>query len=178
MPHVLPVRLAKLVVLTTLVVDAAAVTQAQGPLTTARTIAVSAGASQFDLSGTGVAPMLALRVAFPFARVLVFEGGTILARPAQQFGATTTLVIPELGLQLQVPRPVAPYIGVALGEAFDVRPQQFGGVLENLTVSGALGIRAALAARAGAITELRVRGIGSEFTGGAAEWTIGGLLRF
>ena len=77
-----------------------------------------------------------------------------------------------------MPRRIAPYVGVGLGEAFDVRAEQFGGVLHNMTVSGALGLRAGITARAGAIAELRVRGIGSGFNGTAAEWTIGGLWRF
>ena len=122
--------------------------------------------------------MVAVRVALPFAHVFIAEGGAALARPDQQFGATTTLVIPEVGLQLQMPRRIAPYLGVGIGEVLDFRDKQYGGTLHNLTASGALGVRAGLTARAGAIAELRVRGIGSEFNGSAAEWTVGGLWRF
>jgi hypothetical protein len=63
---------------------------AQSLATSSPAISVSAGASQFDLSGTGTAPMVAIRADFPLGRFVLIEGGVGLASPDQQFGARTT----------------------------------------------------------------------------------------
>jgi len=56
--------------------------------------------------------MIAIRLERMFSRRGVLEGGVVFARPKQQFGDTTTYVIPEVQAQLQfgVGR-VAPYLG-------------------------------------------------------------------
>jgi hypothetical protein len=56
-------------------------------------INLSAGVSQFDL-GTGTAPVVAVRFPFPLTSVILLETGVLAARPDQQFGYTSTLVIP------------------------------------------------------------------------------------
>jgi hypothetical protein len=141
-------------------------------------LSVSAGVSQFDLSGTGSSAMAAVRLERALMRALVLEGGVSVARPAQQFGATTTLVIPEVALQLQLPRLVAPYLGLGFGDAMDFRPESVGGLRHNATVSVAGGVRLWLGDRMGLRGELRVRGIGSTLGGSTAEWTGGAALRF
>ena len=141
-------------------------------------VSVSAGAFQYDLSGTGTAPMLAVRAEYPLARYALVEGGLTAARPEQQFGRTSTFLAPEAQLQAQLPLGrVAPYIGVGAGAAFDSRGDAFGGTRSDLTVSGAGGLRAQLTEQVGVRAELRVRGIGTGFTGSAAEWTLGAAWR-
>jgi hypothetical protein len=151
---------------------------AQAGASTRPSIAVGAGVSQFDLSGTGTAPVFTARVDYPLGRVLLAEGGVAVARPDQQFGDTTTFVVPEVGVQIQLPRRVAPYLGVGVGAALDFRRERDGGTVSDPTFSGAAGVRAWLTERVGLRGELRVRGIGTRFTGSAAEWTGGAALRF
>jgi hypothetical protein len=142
-------------------------------------VSLSYGLFQFDLSGTGDSRMWAARVEKPLNRFLLAEGGVLFARPGQQFGDTTTFVVPEVQLQGQLPLgPVAPYIGGGLGMAFDLRDDQAGGTQSDVTLSVAGGLRAWFTQVLGARAELRVRGIGSRFTGSAAEWTLGAALRF
>lgn len=148
-------------------------------------LSVGAGVSQYDLSGTGTAPMLSARVDYPLRRALLLEAGLSAARPEQQFGGRSTLLVPELGVQLQYPARVAPYLGLGVGAAVDVRSGRAGGARTDLTASGAAGVRAWLTDRLGVRGELRVRGIGGTplttvgtgFDGSAAEWTVGGTLR-
>lgn len=147
--------------------------------TRAVAVSLSYGVSQFDLSGTGNARMLALRVERMFSRRGILEGGVVVARPGQQFGDTTTLVIPEVQAQLQLAvGRVAPYLGAGIGWAFDFRDEADGGTQNDVTASVAAGLRGWFTDRFGARAELRVRGFGTRFTGTAAEWTGGLALRF
>jgi len=157
-------------------------------------LSVSVGAFQYDLSGTGTAPLVAGRVELPLSRFFLVEGGLAVARPEQQFfdggtyqisgapiGTTTTYLIPELQLQVQAPLVagrVAPYLGLGAGIADDRRPSRYGGSQSTMTVSGATGLRYWLSDRMGLRGELRVRGIGTSFAGAAAEYTLGTAWRF
>jgi hypothetical protein len=139
-------------------------------------LSLSAGAFQYDLSGTGTAPMFAARAEFPLTRHVLAEGGLAVARPEQQPGARSTFIAPETQLQAQLPLAggrVAPYLGAGFGAAFDRRSAALGGTQSDLTVSGATGIRTWITDQVALRAELRVRGIGSGFTGSAAEWTLG-----
>ena len=148
---------------------------AQAQAQIGRTVGVSVGAMQFDLSGTGTAPAAALRFTLPLSRVVLFEAGTLVARPEQQFGSTTTFIVPEAAIQFQVPRRIAPYLGIGTGWAMDLRGDSQGGTVSRVTFSGAAGVRAAVSANAGITGELRVRGIGTGFGGSTAEWMVGGF---
>lgn len=141
-------------------------------------LSLSVGVSQFDLSGTGTTAIVAARGELPLVRVLLLEGGVAIARPEQQFGVRTTLVMPEVQLQLQVPRRVAPYLGAGGGLVTDFRGEGHGGRITRVTLSGAGGVRVALTRQFGARAELRVRGIGLGFGGSTADWTLGGAWRF
>jgi len=147
--------------------------RADGP-----TLTVAAGVSQFDLPGTGSTAVYAARVEQPVRRALIVEGGVAVARPDQQFGARSTLIIPELGVQAQLPGTIAPYLGLGVGAAIDRRPSSAGGTQSDVTASGAVGVRAWVTERVGLRGELRVRGIGTGFEGSTAEWTLGAALRF
>src|SRR3712207_3041719 len=83
---------------------------------------VNAGAFQYDLAGTGTTPMLAVRADFPLGQVVLVEGSLGFARPEQQFGGRTTMMIPEAQLQVQLPLGrVLPYVGAGGGAALDFR---------------------------------------------------------
>jgi hypothetical protein len=169
-------------VATLLVVGAPAASHAQA---TRPAVSVSAGAFQYDLSGTGTSPMLAVRAELPLSRFFLVEGGVAAARPLQQFAFTsttclrctrTTFVAPELQLQVQAPLGggrVAPYLGLGGGAALDLRGAAYGGNYNTYTASGATGLRYWLSDNFGLRGELRVRGIGKTFGGSTAEWTLG-----
>ena len=138
-------------------------------------VGVVAGASQFDLSGTGTAGLLGARVEAELRRWLVAEGAVGFFRPGEQFGGRASYAIPEAQLQVQFPgRVVRPYLGAGGGYVF----ASGGGDAEG-TASGAGGLRVALpGAGLDARGELRVRGIGQSFAGSTAEWTLGVGYRF
>jgi hypothetical protein len=133
---------------------------------------IAGGVSHYNLSGTGTAPIGAVRIDIPLAS-LIAEGSLAAFRPSEQNGVRRTYIIPEAQLQFQiVPVIVRPYIGIGAGRfravsGPDPRPN-------DLTLSASAGIRAGLPVLPfGLRAEVRVRGIGSGFSGGAAEWTIG-----
>ena len=142
-------------------------------------VSVHAGASQFDLSGTGTAPVFALRAAFPLNSVIRVEGSVGLSRPEQQFQADpTSLWTPELQVQFSVPGQVSPFLGVGGGVAFETGRDSGFDPGTRVTASASGGVRVQVADRWGLIGELRVRGIGDAFQGSAAEWTVGVSRRF
>jgi len=151
------------------------------PDTSRYAISLGYGVFDFDLSGTGQSRMWAARVERPLSRYVIAEGGVVYARPYQQFGDTTHFWIGELQVQAQLPtRVVAPYVGVGGGIAWDVRRQPSGTEQRRVTdptFSAAVGARAWFTKIFGARAELRVRGVGGEFQGSSAEWTIGAVLR-
>ena len=173
--------LSRRLLLATLVVAiplAAPVAGAQAPTVPGRAVSITVGVSQFDLSGTGNAAVIAGRMEHPMTRAFLLEGGVAMLFPKQEFGARTGLFIPELGAQLQLPARVAPYLGVGAGAAIDRRRDQDGGTRVDPTLSGAAGVRAWATDRLALRAELRVRGIGTQLASSAAEWTVGAALRF
>jgi hypothetical protein len=109
---------------------------------------------------------------------LLWEGGVGVSFPDQQFGDTTTFVVPEAQVQLQYPARLAPYLGVGAGLALDVRGEEDGGTQTEPTFSAAGGARVAMTEQLGLRAELRVRGIGTNFSGTTAEFTAGVGWRF
>ena len=133
---------------------------------------------QFDLSGTGTAPMASARGEIPISRIMLLEGSLSYARPEQQFGGHTSFLIPEVQAHLQWPLGrVAPYLGAGGGLAMDFRGEDVGGLETDVTLSGAGGLRVRLSERLSARAELRVRGIGTDFSGSAVEWIVGASWR-
>lgn len=141
-------------------------------------LSLSAGISQFDLAGTGTMNVAAIRGELPLLPALLLEGGVTLARPLQYFGRST-LVMPELQLQLQLPRRVAPYFGLGAGYSRDyVAGGLSGATLSRATFSGSAGLRAAITRQFGLRAELRIREFGTGFNGTTADWTLGTAWRF
>lgn len=130
------------------------------------------GASRFDLAGTGTAVTAAVRGAVALTSLLALEGSLGWVRPAQQFQpAPNSLWTTELQLQLALPRPISPFVGLGTGLA--VQTGRVGDVGVQSTTSVSAGLRAGVNARWRVIAEFRARGIGDKFQGTASEWTLG-----
>ncbi|HYD51008.1 MAG TPA: outer membrane beta-barrel protein [Gemmatimonadaceae bacterium] len=133
--------------------------------------ALVGGVSQYDYSGTGTGLHLAGRLTRPLTRVVVGEVGIGYMHYDSQGGDRVRMLIPELQLQLQLPHDrVSPYLGVGGGVAFSwiSDANEF-----QPTLSGAAGVRVTVTPLVSFLGELRVRGVGSDFEGSAAEWTVG-----
>lgn len=142
-------------------------------------VSLSAGAMQYDLAGTGTAPLLAARGELPLSRYFLVEGGVSAARPDQRLRGMTTLLTPEAQFQAQLPLAgswVAPYVGTGVGAAIDRRAGAVG-TQRELTLSAATGVRYWLSEDRGLRAELRLRRLGAEYGGTAAEWTLGSSWR-
>ena len=158
---------------TAFIILASANASAQSALASRPSVSLSAGAFFFDLSGTGVAPMAVVRGDLPLNRFIAFDGGLIGALPTQDFLERTTLLAPEIGMQLQVPRRFAPYLSADIGRIFAIRGSSLGGTRNDVSYSAALGTRVWLREHTGVRAEFRLRGVGEGFTGSAAEVTLG-----
>ena len=125
-------------------------------------VLIQTGLFDFELVGDGYAPMLAARAAVPLATVLMVEGSVLAARPGQDF-ATTTMLIPEVQVQLTLPfARLIPYIGLGAGATIDFRDSDVGGRQSFATFSGSVGAKYWLRNALGTQVEYRARGIGSE----------------
>jgi hypothetical protein len=145
-------------------------------------ISASVGAMQFDASGTGTAPVFALRAAVPIVGSwLLWEGNLSYASLNEQFSDVGTRIgVADSQLQVQLPfARVRPYLGLGAGwlHYFNNAPPR----ATPPTYSAAAGLRVGLSPRIAARAELRLRGwnpysqsTSSGFGNTAAEWT-GGL---
>jgi hypothetical protein len=146
-------------------------------------ISASVGAMQFDASGTGTAPVIALRAAVPLVGSwLLGEGNLSYASLDEQFSDVGTRIgVAEGQLQFQLPfARVRPYLGAGAGWLHYFN-NAAGRAATSPTYSAAAGLRIGLSPRLSARAELRLRGwdyhsdqTGSNFGSSAAEWT-GGL---
>jgi hypothetical protein len=137
------------------------------------TLNLAAGVSVWDLSGTGNSIIFAARVDRPLGALWLLGEGSLATFATKEQSGSNTYLIPEVQLQLQVPRTVAPYIGAGLG-AFSRVASDVPDVT-SLTTSAAVGVRLWGIIPRGVIrAEFRLRGIGREFTGSAFE-TTGGI---
>ena len=156
------------VALSAMALGAVASARAQLPIPS---LAIVGGVSHYDLSGTGSTPIGALRVDIPLLS-LVAEGSLGVMRPKEDVG-TRTYIIPEAQLQYQLfPMVIRPYLGAGAGlfkAISGVDPHR-----SDLTVSAAAGVRATMPLLGfGFRGEVRIRGIGSGFSGSATELTLG-----
>ena len=133
---------------------------------------VAGGVSNYDLSGTGTTPFGVARLDLSLLS-LIAEGSVGVLRPTEDGDAHRTYIVPEAQLQYQfLPLLVRPYIGVGAGSFRAIAgpdPHR-----SDLTLSASAGVRVGIPLTPiGARGEVRVRGIGSGFTGSAVEWTLG-----
>jgi hypothetical protein len=142
-------------------------------------LTLSAGAFQYDRAGPGTAPVLAARGELPLSQVFLVEGGLAAARPEARRAGVTSLVVPEAQLQAQFATGpwIAPYIGAGLGAALGRPANPTARTERELTLSAATGVRYWISEDRGLRAELRVRRVGPELGGTAAEWTLGSSWR-
>ncbi len=134
-------------------------------------LSIVGGVSQWDLSGTGSSPFASLRLDIPLLFV-IGEGSVGVFRAKEQTG-TSTYVIPEAQIQWQLlPLLVKPYVGVGGGFFRAISgPSQSG---NQFTGSVSAGVRVGVPLiGAGLRGEVRARGIGTNFSGSAVEYTLG-----
>ena len=133
-------------------------------------VAVSGVAINYDLSGVGNAPGLAVRTTRDLSPHVVLEFRGMFARPDQQFGPST-LFVPEAQIQYRwnVAR-WSPFVGVGGGAALVKSPlvSDWDG---TISFSGGTTVR--LTNELGLIGEMRLRGVEYRFTGTVAEWGLG-----
>jgi hypothetical protein len=142
------------------------------------TVSLIAGATQFDLSGTGTTAIVGARGDVELNRWFLGELGFSAIRPTEQFRSRSTYVFPEVQLQAQLPLTIVrPYVGGGIG--FTTAFARGAGSATTRTATLASGLRVLLPrTRTTARAELRVRGIGDKFTGATADWTFGLGRRF
>jgi hypothetical protein len=134
-------------------------------------VSIVGGVTQWDLSGTGTSPIGAVRLNIPLL-FIVGEGSLAVFR-AKESGGTSTYIIPEAQIQWELfPLLVKPYLGIGGGYFKAISgPTPHS---NTFTGSASAGVRVSVPLiGAGFRAELRVRGIGSNFSGSAAEWTAG-----
>ncbi len=133
-------------------------------------ITLIGGASQYDLSGTGTAPFVAVRYERLVTRALVLEGGVEYLTYSPQFGDRRHHVFPEVMIQLQVPGgSLRPYVGAGAGLSFGTGAFRS---LVDLTLAGAGGFRIITSSAWSMRAELRVRSV-DPWTGVTADWGFG-----
>ena len=151
-----------------------------GAQTRTREVSVAAGVSQFDASGTGTAPLAAVRAAAPLVgRWMLGEISLSYASLDEQFSTTNTRVgVGEAQLQAQLPATrVRPYMGLG-GGWLHYFNNSAGRSATTPTVSGSAGLRVPVSSSVLVRGELRLRswktgGNNSGFHNNAAEFTAG-----
>jgi hypothetical protein len=133
-------------------------------------LTLSGARIDYDLSGTGNAPALAVRATRHLTSHLLVELGGVVAKPDQQFGPST-LFMPEAQLQYRWRAGrVSPYIGGGIGTAL-VKSDFHSDWDPTLSVAVGTGVR--LTDRLGVTGELRLRGHEWRFVGTTAEISAG-----
>jgi hypothetical protein len=130
-------------------------------------VSLTAGISEYDLSGTGDTLFVALRAQFPLNSFLLVEPGLGYMKYVTQGGDARTHWFPEVQLQAELSiRRVRPYLGAGIGASY---VSQDGQNETELTLSGAGGVRVDVGAGWGAGGELRVRAV-DPWTGTTADF--------
>ena len=135
---------------------------------------VSAVRVDYDLSGVGSAPGLAVRATRNLTRHVSLEFGGLFAKPLQQFGSST-LFAPEAQLRYRWNAGrMSPYVGGGAGTALVT--SAFGRDWDP-TLSIAIGTGVRLTDQVAVMTELRLRGHEWRFVGTTTELAAGLVWR-
>ena len=150
-----------------------------GAQTGTREVSFAVGVSQFDASGTGTAPMAAIRGALLVGRWMLSEISLSYASLDEQFSTTNTRVgVGEAQLQAQLPATrIRPYLGLG-GGWLHYFNNAAGRSATTPTISGSVGLRVPVTSAVLFRGELRLRswksgGTSSGFHNNAAEFTAG-----
>ena len=132
--------------------------------------AVSGARVDYDLSGTGTAPGLAVRSTRDLTPNVRIELGGLFAKPQQQFGPST-LFMPEAQLQYRWNAGrLSPYVGGGVGVAMDKTDFRTDW---DPTVSFSIGTGVRLTERVALTGEFRLRGHEWRFVGTTSELSAG-----
>lgn len=120
-------------------------------------LSLSAGLTQYDLSGVGNGRIAGARIALPVRRAFVLEPAVMYFRYQSQFGARVTYLFPEVTFQVQARLDdLRPYVGAGAG-VYAV----FAGSFDmDVTIHAAAGFRVDVAERWGVRFEGRLRSLG------------------
>ena len=139
-----------------------------------RHLTASLGLFSYQLPHSGLTPMLAVRGSLPISSVLNLETGIVGSRPKYPLGTNTTFIAPEAQVQLVLPfESFVPYMGLGTGAVVHFGNGEDGASQLDMTISGSLGARAWLTSTVGIQAEFRGRGIGFDFDGSSAEYSVG-----
>jgi hypothetical protein len=135
-------------------------------------IEIVTGLMEFDLSGTGTAIPVSIRATMPMTRRLGLELGATMAAPEQQSGSST-FVAPEAHLRYSWKLgAIEPF--VVGGGGLSLIRAGLGNARWRPTFSGGGGMKVHLDDRIYVIGEMRLRGIGENFSASSAEY-LGGI---
>jgi len=135
-------------------------------------IEIVTGLMEFDLSGTGTAIPVSIRATMPMTRRLGLELGATMAAPEQQSGSST-FVAPEAHLRYSWKLgAIEPF--VVGGGGLSLIRAGLGNARWQPTLSGGGGLKVHLDDRIYLIGEMRLRGIGTNFSASSAEY-LGGI---
>ena len=124
---------------------------------TAPALTLSAGLTEYDLSGVGNGRIAGARIALPVGRAFVLEPAVMYFRYQPQFGARVTYLFPEVTFQAQARLgELRPYLGAGAGMY-----AAFAGSFDmDVTIHAATGFRIDVAERWGVRFEGRLRSLG------------------
>lgn len=133
-----------------------------------QSVTLAAGASTYDLSGTGTSWVASARVDGDLAPTLRWQAGVGLFRYESQSDRQVTLVMPEAGVEWHPPLGVVPlYLGAGAGFA-----AQSAGQEDDPTLYAALGLDVPVAPSATLRPELRLRAV-DPWVGVLADFSLG-----
>lgn len=136
-------------------------------------LTLAGGASGYDLSGTGTTFVLGASLDVPLGAAVVLDAGGRFLRYEAQSGRHVSFLLPEAGLQAQLPLgPVRPYLGGGVGRTLVVE----GPGRDELTLHAALGARIDLPGSWSLRPEFRVRSI-DPWAGSTGDFTLGFTYR-
>lgn len=149
---------------------AAALLIAPGAASAQSSIAVAAGASNYDLSGVGWAPVGSVRYERAVSTSLFWEIGSTFFRYETQADRYDNLLLPETGLRLAFPlgESADGYVAGGVGANVTIR----GSRDADLTLFGAAGLEFALSGPWAMRTEARIRSL-DPWTGTMFDLTLG-----
>ncbi|MBI4421780.1 MAG: hypothetical protein HY560_13225 [Gemmatimonadetes bacterium] len=140
-------------------------------------LSISAGATQYDLSGTGTTYVIAARIDGAIGSYGIFEPGVTFLSYEPDFGGRLNYLLPEISFQGQVyVGRLRPYLGAGIGFANITNGPNFNELTLHLTGGG----RIRLAGPWGIRFEVRARTIDpwrnstADFTVGVSRMMLGG----